>query len=422
MKDLFGEEIEIKQVKKQVIYEANEKEYTYTNPLKLTQQFRFCGNPLSCDFYRNCSFQCNYCFAKNHVVNEEFNKKIEMADFKIVKRLFEKAFDSDEKSNNILIELLRNKTPIHCGGMSDPFQPVEFKKHLTYKLIEISNKYNVPVIFSTKQCYLPDEYFSILNPKLHAFQISLISDDAEFIKKYEPNTPTPEQRINFMKKLKSKGFWVAMRVQPLIDVNQALNVMKKVENIVNYITVEHLKIAMNSSYQQELFKEYMPLYTTNKYSRYFEKETPLKEKEILFLQQNIKGCKIGVGDNDLHHLSQSRCCCGVDTIGGLFDNYLKYNITYFSTNDDKPIDDNIYIPKGDCSGCFMSQTVIKGVKSFKDYVDLYCAKNLSFLKNKALHEKYYNFFNNSENITKFEKNIEARNQTNIFDFMADENE
>lgn len=392
---------------------------TYSNPINITQQFRFCGNPLRCDFYKNCSFQCNYCFAKSHNGTDLFNKSIEIADFNIVKRLFERAFLTNQEDKNIVVELLRNKTPIHVGGMSDPFQPIEFRLELTYKLIELSNKYKVPLIFSTKQCYLPQKYLDILNPKLHAFQISLISNDENFIKKYEPNTPTPKQRIDFMKELKSKGFWVGMRVQPLIDVQQALNVMLEVESLIDYITVEHLKIATNSSEQQELFKDYLEEYYKPKNSRMFEKHTHLKEQEIKFLQSKITKCKIGVGDNDLHHLSQSRCCCGIDTIGGAFENYLKYNLTYFVTgNCTKKECNKLYCPKNSVSGCFTSDTIIKGVTRFKDYVDNYCTNNLDLIKyNDELYQEYSNFFLNSENIKKFEKNVELKDQTNIFDFI-----
>lgn len=399
-----------------------ELQYTYTNPLMLTQQFRFCGNPLRCDFYKNCSFQCNYCFAKTHGGIDKFHSKVEVAKFEIVENLFKRAFDNyDENDKNIVVELLRRKTPIHCGGMADPFQPLEFKLHLTYKLIELSNKYEVPICFSTKQSKLPDEYYEILNPKLHAFQISLISDDAEWLKKYEPNVASPDDRIAFMKLLKSKGFWVAMRVQPLIDLQHALNVMLKVEDIVDYITVEHLKIAANSTYQMELFSEYLKDYYKPKSSRYFEKNIYLKTKEVLYLQERVTKCKIGVGDNDLHHLSQSRCCCGIDTIGGLFDNYLKYNLTYFIT-DNVTVEekDNLYVPEGNCSGCFMSNTVIKGLNKVKHYVDDYCCKNLNFVTNEELKKYYESFFLNAENIRKFDKNQERKNQVNIFDLFDEE--
>lgn len=161
----------------------NDIQDTYGNPINITQQFRFCGNPLRCDFYKNCQFQCNYCFAKTHGGIDKTKLKIEVAKFEIVENIFKRAFESDNQDKNIVVELLRNKTPIHCGGMSDPFQPLEFKMKLTYKLIQLSNKYQVPIVFSTKQSNLPKEYWEILNPKIHAFQVSLISNDENFIKK-----------------------------------------------------------------------------------------------------------------------------------------------------------------------------------------------------------------------------------------------
>ena len=68
--------------------------------------------------------------------------------------------------------------------MSDPFQPVEFfnENRLTYQLIEISNKYQYPLMFSSKCAHLPKEYWEILDPNIHAFQISLISDDNDYLR------------------------------------------------------------------------------------------------------------------------------------------------------------------------------------------------------------------------------------------------
>lgn len=397
---------------------------TYSSPLALTQQFRFCGNPLRCDFYKNCSFQCNYCFAKSHGGIDKFDKPIEIAKYEIVEKLFKRAFENDNETTNIVVELLRRKTPIHCGGMSDPFQPLEFKLHLTYRLIELSNKYGVPIVFSTKQCDLPQEYWDILDPKLQAFQISLISNDENWLKKYEPNTPTPTQRLDFMRKLKSKGFWVAMRVQPLIDLDQAFEVMNVAQNIVDYIIVEHLKIATNNSDQIELFKDKLKDYYKPKNSRMFERHTLDKIDDIMYLKSKITKCKIGIGDNDLHHLSDSNCCCGIDTIGGNFDNWLRYNFTYFVTSgctlEEK---EKLYVPKGNCSSCFMSDTIIKGVTQVKDYVDNYCNNNYNLMDtNKQLQDYYKNYFLNSENIRKFEKNQGNKKQLNIFDFLGEDNE
>ena len=42
-------------------------------------------------------------------------------------------------------------------------------------------------------------------------------------------------------------------------------------------------------------------------------------------------------------MSQSRCCCGTDTIGGAFDPYLKFNSCYLSTGESNVKE--LFIPK-----------------------------------------------------------------------------
>ena len=54
------------------------KEDLYKNPICITQQFRFCGNPFRIDMYRGCDFGCQYCFANARQGN--FEVKWQTAD------------------------------------------------------------------------------------------------------------------------------------------------------------------------------------------------------------------------------------------------------------------------------------------------------------------------------------------------------
>lgn len=358
-----------------------EKNESYSKPLALTSQFRFCGNPFRLDFYKFCSFGCKYCFARNINGNNDFD--MNYAKFEIVKNQFEKAFENDKPTKNINIELLRRRTPIHCGGLADPFQPIEFELKLNYKLIELSNKYQIPLIFSTKACYLPDEYYKILDPKLHAFQISLIGVDDEFVKKYESNTPSPLERINFLKTLRSKGFWCSIRLQPMIDLEQGIKLAKMVDGIANYLTIEHLKIPTDNKVIKEMFKDNINKYKRGNIMRHLELPKIEKIDNINKIMECCKKTIVGVGDNDLHFLSQSRCCCGIDTIGGGFDNYLKYNLTYFSTynivENNKENLEELYIPKCSVRNCVNGDIRVKNVNDLKSYVEMYCSKNNEYM-------------------------------------------
>ena len=186
-------------------------------------QFKFCGNPFRIDTYRNCDFGCKYCFANARQGKfGETNKQLKSLDTMWLRKQFEKAFDEDKEYKDITIELLKHRVPLHMGGLADMFQSREWKEHVTYDTIKICNEYNYPIMFSTKVASLPQEYWDILDPKLHAFQISLFSNDDKYIRKYETNTPSATERIAFMKELHEKGFWVGLRIQPKNSLTHAL--------------------------------------------------------------------------------------------------------------------------------------------------------------------------------------------------------
>ena len=304
------------------------------------------------------------------------------AKFDIVKDLFDKAFNTNEESNNIVIELLRHKVPIHVGGLADPFQSVEWRLKLKYELIKLSNEYDYPLIFSTKTAHLPQEYWEILNPRIHTFQISLIGLSDEYIRKYEQNTPLASERLEFLKELRAKGFWCSIRIQPIIDMQEVIKLCEQIDGVASYITVEHLKINIENPVAMDLFKDIIPKFKAR--SKVRDLEMPYMEKidNITEIKKHIHKTKVGVGDNDLHWLSDSRCCCGVDTMGKEFENYLKYNLTYFTTEKlGKKIadDETIWLPQGSVRNSVNGDIRVRNVSNFKDYVDMYCSKFNDFM-------------------------------------------
>lgn len=320
--------------------------------LSLSNQFKYCPNAFHIDTYEGCPFGCKYCFANTRAGGFQKQRKNEAIDSKYLSRPFEKAFESDKEFKDITVELLQHKVPLHLGGMSDPFQPREFSEHKTYELLELSNKHQYPIMISTKVDHLPDEYWAILDPKIHAFQVSLCGMSDDFIRRYETHTPSPLNRVNFIKELRSRGFWVSVRIQPLIELNEALKVVETVNDFVNYITVEHLKIPTDNYEIRDLFadiKEKYP-YIKPKKSRHYELTTQFKLKNIQKIKAIAK-CPVGCADNDLHRYSDSKCCCGVDCVGEAFDNYLKYNTCYFEVcaHNNIPVNkEELWVPQNNC--------------------------------------------------------------------------
>ena len=314
----------------------------YHECMQLTSQFKFCPMAFRMDMYRGCDFGCRYCFANMNAFHEIGTglSTWREADIDRVKKTFELALKTNKPSMSVIIELLRHRVPIHCGGMSDPFQSREFKLGLTKELIKISKEYNYPIVFSTKTASLPREYYDLLDPKIHAFQVSIMGWTPLYIRKWECSTATAQERCDFVRLLREDfGMWCSVRIQPIINKWEAVALMLALRDVPSYYSLEHLHVIADSWAGQEALLQHC------KGSKSFvqnggltEFRTDVKQANIKFLTQiaNHFGVKVGAADNDLHYMSQSRCCCGTDTIGGEFDNYLKFNSCYLSTHCREP--------------------------------------------------------------------------------------
>lgn len=326
-----------------------EDDKIYHECMQLTSQFKFCPMAFRVDMYRGCGFGCKYCFANMNAFHEIGTglSTWRQADIEHVRKTFKFALETDKESMSTIVELLRNRVPLHCGGMSDPFQTREWELGLTKELIKISKEYNYPIVFSTKTASLPDEYYKLIDPKIHAFQVSIMGWTPEYIRRWETNTESAQRRAEFVQLLRNDfGLWCSVRIQPIINKWEVVALMLALRDIPSYYSIEHLHVIADSWAGQEALLKYC------KGSKSFiqrggltEFRTDVKRQNAEFLIKvaNSFGVKVGVADNDLHFMSQSRCCCGTDTIGGGFDNYLKFNSCYMSTGETNVAD--LFIPK-----------------------------------------------------------------------------
>lgn len=343
----------------------------YSNPLLHTSQFPMCGNCFRMDSYKGCWFGCEYCFANARAGggNENnFNRDFAITDPELVRKWFYEALELGE-TNNIKKEMINRRVPIHLGGMSDPFQELEKRYRVTYRLLEISKKYKYPINISTKTACLEEMYFELLDPKIHTFSISLIGMSNDYVRTWETKTPLAMERIEFIKELKKRGFWVSIRIQPIIDMNEVIELIKATDDLVDYYTIEHLKIPTDNkqilnNIFQKLAKMKLNINLVPK-GREWEFDSMVKLKNIRKIQEIAK-TKVGCGDNDYHTLSESLNCCGIDTMPKAFKNWMKYNTMYIKMTGDR----NQWFPRNNCNACFVSHCVKKGFTNVKQYTDL----------------------------------------------------
>lgn len=282
-------------------------EYKKFNPLNVSSKFAICGVPIRVDTYKNCSFQCAYCFSNNRKICE-FDKEFQIGNIDSVEKKLKKIFiDKKYNSDNFLDTLIANRYTWHCGGMSDPFQPIEGKLGVTKKLIDVCNKHNVTILFSTKADTV---YDANVKPTLHTFQLSVSNVDNRT--DLEPNVPDIQKRYEFYKELKKEGFKVGIRIQPFIPNISTLEIVKMFEDADNF-TLEGIKLVpQNKEHKEQVLAATGLTQESFTQMGLLNLKPEIRKKMYApfvdyFREHNIP---FSLADNDMHHIGTNYCCCG----------------------------------------------------------------------------------------------------------------
>lgn len=319
------------------------KKNNYNTPIGLTSQFSFCGLPFRLDTYAGCALSCNYCFARLRG-GSAMTSKIRFADPTAIIKKFKNARNNPELTSGVTAEYIRNRTPVHFGGMSDPFQPIELSERISFKVLEYLCSINYPIVISTKSIIVADsEYIELLKNNTNILvQFSFSTTDDKLSKIVEPNAYSPSQIMKAIEELSKAGIKTSVRWQPYIP-----NFSEKPEKFINsfsnlgikHIGFEHLKLPIENS--NPLWRK---LSTKLNFDirNYYKSQGSINDGRELILPPNLKiktalevkkkchqnGISFGSADNDIQYLSDHDCCCsGVDQFEG-FGNWNKYQIAH----------------------------------------------------------------------------------------------
>jgi hypothetical protein len=256
-----------------------------------------------------------------------------------IEKLLLLAMDQSSRPQNVVIECLKRRMPLHFGGMSDPFLIPCSYRNITLEILKVLDRNKYPTLISTKANIASNtEFADIVLGKPHfAFQISFSTFNDDIASVVEPNAPLPSKRLEGAKLGLRSGNWVACRLQPHIPGQDIGNLVSSIGSVgFKHITFEHLKLPFENNIDIDVLSslfgiDILSLFLKDKKikrGREFEMPTDIRLAGIeAFLSAGRRhAIPIGVGDNGFQHLSSSECCCGIDSVPG-FENWFKHNIT-----------------------------------------------------------------------------------------------
>jgi hypothetical protein len=215
----------------------------------------------------------------------------------------------------------RNKTtnwcdweiPIHWGGMSDPFQPIEAKYKNSYNCLQVLKETQYPFVVSTKgKLICQKEYLDLIKQCNCVVQISLVCPEFD---KIEIGAPTFAERLEIVKTL-SKYKRVIVRIQPyMVEVHDSIkqSIEKIAEAGAYGVTVEAMKFAKKKTGLIRVGGDFC-----------YPKDILIPKFNELKKVAHGNGLKFYSGENRLRDMGDSLCCCGIDGLKGFTPN--KFNI------------------------------------------------------------------------------------------------
>ena len=269
-------------------------------------QIVLCDNPIHFDTYSGCSHACKYCFAQRNGSISEITKN------STVRALDNLIHNKDHKDVNWCDWDL----PVHVGGMSDPFQPIEKKHRLTYECLKLLAESKYPCIISTKGKLVAEpEYLELLDQCNVVLQISMACSKYDAM---ELGCPTFEERLEMVRKCAPHVKRLIIRVQPYLpqvfeDIKA--NIPRFAEAGAAGITIEGMKFIKNTKGLVKIGADFC-----------FPKEQLRRDFEVFRDICHENGIAFYCAENRLRAMGDSMNCCGSDGVEGFRGN--TYNLCH----------------------------------------------------------------------------------------------
>ncbi|WP_242918379.1 PA0069 family radical SAM protein [Pontibacter liquoris] len=171
------------------------------------------GLSYSLNPYQGCEHGCIYCYARNSHQYWGYGAGLD----------FERKIIVKENASEVLARQLESKNwqvmPLMLAGNTDCYQPIEAKKKLTRRILEVLLQYRHPVSIITKNALILrdlDILQELNKLDLVHVNISITTLDEKLRQKLEPRTASGAKRLEVVRQLAAAGLDVNIMVAPVI--------------------------------------------------------------------------------------------------------------------------------------------------------------------------------------------------------------
>lgn len=244
-----------------------------------------CPEKYSFNPYTGCMHKCAYCYS-TYIPN--FWKVREKKNlFRRLKK------DLENLESNALISM---------SNSSDPYPPLEKKKKITRKCLEVMKEYDIRVLIITKSEIVKRDV-DLLKKMRCAVAVSITGFSSKI---FEPFAPLPEKRIETLKFLKKHGIPVILRLDPLLpwmEKEEWIKVLEKCD-FVDHVVSSTLKLRKDSF---ERITKIDPLLRDFLKKLYFENGEKIRNS--WYLEKKLREKMLGIIAEKCEELGISYAFC-----------------------------------------------------------------------------------------------------------------
>jgi DNA repair photolyase len=226
------------------------------------------------DPYQNCEFGCHYC-------DSSFEKTIYV------------------KANVVDIlkkELEHNKNGrIIIGSVHDPYQKTEKKYKLTRTILETLRQFNFPCHILTKSPLVLRD-IDLLSQLECMITVSISSLDDKVVRIFEPEVPSPNDRLQTVQTLRNQGITAGVALIPILPYiveSEVESIVKAARSIdAQYLLHKYLELKGD---QERLFRNLIKAHYPHLLSKYdvlYDNDFNPRKEYIQELNNTLSGyCK-----------------------------------------------------------------------------------------------------------------------------------